>query len=52
MGLIDAPKVLADIVESTIGAIFMDSNFSIATVSKVCPLHMITHINYDVPKRS
>lgn len=28
-GLIAAPKVLADIVESTIGAVFMDSNSSI-----------------------
>ncbi|KAL3502743.1 hypothetical protein ACH5RR_037192 [Cinchona calisaya] len=28
-GLIDAPKVLADVVESTIGAVFIDSNSSI-----------------------
>ncbi|KAA8524729.1 hypothetical protein F0562_011152 [Nyssa sinensis] len=34
-GLIDAPKVLADIVESTIGAIFIDSNSSIDTTWKV-----------------
>lgn len=35
MGLIDAPKVLADIVESTIGAVFIDSNSSTQTISKV-----------------
>ncbi|GMP66761.1 hypothetical protein CsSME_00026980 [Camellia sinensis var. sinensis] len=34
-GLIDAPKILADIVESTIGAIFIDSNSSIDTTWKV-----------------
>ncbi|KAG8364581.1 hypothetical protein BUALT_Bualt18G0012200 [Buddleja alternifolia] len=28
-GLINAPKVLADVVESTLGAVFIDSNFSI-----------------------
>lgn len=28
-GLINAPKVLADVVESTIGAVFVDSNYSI-----------------------
>ncbi|XP_075522094.1 ribonuclease 3-like protein 3 isoform X3 [Primulina tabacum] len=28
-GLIDAPKVLADVVESTVGAVFIDSNCSI-----------------------
>lgn len=37
-GLIDAPKVLADIVESTIGAVFVDSNSSIDTTWKVCPV--------------
>ncbi|XP_057955853.1 ribonuclease 3-like protein 3 isoform X2 [Malania oleifera] len=31
-GLVDAPKVLADIVESTIGAVFIDSNNSVDTV--------------------
>ncbi|KAJ8554527.1 hypothetical protein K7X08_025205 [Anisodus acutangulus] len=30
-GLINAPKVLADVVESTIGAVFIDSNSSIDT---------------------
>lgn len=34
-GLIDAPKVLADIVESTIGAIFIDSNSSMDITWKV-----------------
>ncbi|CAA0825072.1 RNAse II-like 1 [Striga hermonthica] len=34
-GLIDAPKVLADIVESLIGAIFVDSNSSTDTTWKV-----------------
>ncbi|KAG5545609.1 hypothetical protein RHGRI_017935 [Rhododendron griersonianum] len=34
-GLVNAPKVLADIVESTIGAIFIDSNSSIDTTWKV-----------------
>ncbi|KAK6141202.1 hypothetical protein DH2020_025054 [Rehmannia glutinosa] len=28
-GLINAPKVLADVVESTVGAVFVDSNYSI-----------------------
>ncbi|PON84518.1 Ribonuclease III [Trema orientale] len=31
-GLIDVPKVLADIVESAIGAVFIDSNSSLDTV--------------------
>lgn len=34
-GLINVPKVLADIVESTIGAVFIDSNASIDTVWEV-----------------
>ncbi|OVA03423.1 Ribonuclease III domain [Macleaya cordata] len=34
-GLIDTPKFLADIVESTIGAIYVDSNCSVDTVWKV-----------------
>lgn len=34
-GLIDVPKALADIVESTIGAVFIDCNFSLDTVWKV-----------------
>ncbi|KAI4308355.1 hypothetical protein L6164_031438 [Bauhinia variegata] len=34
-GLIDVPKNLADIVESTIGAVFIDSDSSIDTVWKV-----------------
>ncbi|XP_030459459.1 ribonuclease 3-like protein 3 [Syzygium oleosum] len=34
-GLIDVPKALADIVESTIGAVFVDCNFSLDTVWKV-----------------
>ncbi|KAJ4831731.1 hypothetical protein Tsubulata_042527 [Turnera subulata] len=34
-GLVDAPKDLADIVESSMGAVFIDSNFSIDTVWQV-----------------
>lgn len=34
-GLIDVPKSLADIVESTMGAVFIDCNFSVDTVWKV-----------------
>lgn len=34
-GLINAPKVLADVVESTIGAVFVDSNYSIDTTWEV-----------------
>ncbi|KAK3404463.1 hypothetical protein EUGRSUZ_K00771 [Eucalyptus grandis] len=34
-GLIDVPKALADIVESTIGAVFIDCNFSLDIVWKV-----------------
>ncbi|CAK7349013.1 unnamed protein product [Dovyalis caffra] len=34
-GLVDAPKALADIVESTIGAVFIDSDSSIDAVWKV-----------------
>ncbi|XP_027061924.1 ribonuclease 3-like protein 3 isoform X3 [Coffea arabica] len=34
-GLIDAPKVLADVVESTIGAVFIDSNTCIDTTWEV-----------------
>ncbi|KAB1201001.1 Ribonuclease 3-like protein 3 [Morella rubra] len=34
-GLIDAPKALADIVESSIGAVFIDSNSSIDTAWEV-----------------
>ncbi|XWS30972.1 hypothetical protein CRYUN_Cryun23aG0037000 [Craigia yunnanensis] len=34
-GLVDVPKALADLVESTIGAVFVDSNFSIDIVWKV-----------------
>lgn len=34
-GLIDVPKTLADIVESTIGAVFIDCNFSLDTLWKV-----------------
>nr|CAD1842585.1 unnamed protein product [Ananas comosus var. bracteatus] len=34
-GLLDPPKVLADIVESLLGAVFIDSNKSLDTVSKV-----------------
>ncbi|KAI3769644.1 hypothetical protein L6452_00753 [Arctium lappa] len=44
-GLIDAPKTLADIVESTIGAIYIDSNSSIDTtweVAKILLEPMIT----------
>ncbi|KDP30782.1 hypothetical protein JCGZ_13725 [Jatropha curcas] len=34
-GLVDVPKVLADIVESVIGAVFIDSNSSVDTTWKV-----------------
>lgn len=34
-GLIDAPKTLANIVESTIGAVYLDSNKCNKTTSKV-----------------
>ncbi|XP_073065522.1 ribonuclease 3-like protein 3 isoform X1 [Primulina eburnea] len=34
-GLIDAPKVLADVVESTVGAVFIDSNCSIDTTWEI-----------------
>jgi len=34
-GLIDVPKILANIVESTIGAIFVDCGSSIETVWEV-----------------
>ncbi|XP_049412735.1 ribonuclease 3-like protein 3 isoform X2 [Solanum stenotomum] len=37
-GLIDAPKVLADVVESTIGAVFIDSNSSIDTTWEVAKI--------------
>ncbi|KAK4429199.1 Ribonuclease 3-like protein 3 [Sesamum alatum] len=35
-GLINAPKVLADVVESTVGAVFVDSNYSIDTTWEDC----------------
>ena len=35
-GLIDAPKTLADIVESTIAAIYVDNNSSIDATWEVC----------------
>ncbi|GMI89763.1 hypothetical protein HRI_002645600 [Hibiscus trionum] len=34
-GLIEVPKALADLVETTIGAVFIDTNFSIDLVWKV-----------------
>ncbi|OMO87459.1 hypothetical protein CCACVL1_09032 [Corchorus capsularis] len=34
-GLVTVPKILADIVESTIGAVYIDSNCSLETVWKV-----------------
>ncbi|XP_022760080.1 ribonuclease 3-like protein 3 [Durio zibethinus] len=34
-GLVDVPKALADLVESVIGAVFIDANFSIDIVWKV-----------------
>ncbi|KAK4386265.1 Ribonuclease 3-like protein 3, partial [Sesamum angolense] len=34
-GLINAPKVLADVVESTVGAVFVDSKYSIDTTWEV-----------------
>lgn len=37
-GLINAPKVLADVVESNLGAVFIDSNSSIDTTWEVCSL--------------
>lgn len=46
-GLIDAPKVLADVVESTLGAVFIDSDCSIDTTWKVIffPKYFITYNN-------
>lgn len=35
VGLIDAPKTLANIVESTIGAVYLDSDKCNKTTSKV-----------------
>ncbi|XP_065867846.1 ribonuclease 3-like protein 3 [Euphorbia lathyris] len=34
-GLVDVPKVLADIVESTVGAVFIDTNYCLDSVWKV-----------------
>ncbi|KAK8569022.1 hypothetical protein V6N12_007555 [Hibiscus sabdariffa] len=34
-GLVDVPKALADLVESTAGAVFIDTDFSIDVVWKV-----------------
>lgn len=53
-GLIDVPKDLADIVESAIGAVFMDSN-SLDTVWKVLIRHILTvtieaFINHNIEK--
>jgi hypothetical protein len=42
-GLIDVPKSLADIVESTIGAVFTDCNLSIDIVWKV-----LTHFSLNI----
>jgi dsRNA-specific ribonuclease len=39
-GLIVAPKILADVIEAAIGAVFIDSN-SIETVWKVLPLQIL-----------
>ncbi|EYU43123.1 hypothetical protein ABFS82_08G116300 [Erythranthe guttata] len=39
-GLINAPKVLADVVESTVGAVFVDSNYSIDTTWEVASFLM------------
>ncbi|KAK4492795.1 hypothetical protein RD792_000117 [Penstemon davidsonii] len=44
-GLIDAPKVLADIVESLVGAIYIDSNFSMDTTWKVLIENIFTTTN-------
>lgn len=43
-GLLDPPKVLADVVESLLGAIFMDSNKSLEIVWKV-RLVFLSHTN-------
>lgn len=40
-GLVDVPKVLADIVESVVGAVFIDCDFSMDTVWKVLSLYLI-----------
>lgn len=53
-GLVNAPKVLADIVESTIGAIFIDSNSSIDTTWKVLllptyHLFLIQVVDFCIP---
>ncbi|KAH6776129.1 hypothetical protein C2S52_013690 [Perilla frutescens var. hirtella] len=56
-GLISAPKVLADVVESTIGAVYVDSNYSIERTWEVAkkllepiispeslPIHPVTRL--------
>ena len=51
MDLPDAPKVLADILEATIGAVYVDCDYSLAPVFKVgtftrkCPAVVIVHAN-------
>ncbi|RVW38897.1 Ribonuclease 3-like protein 3 [Vitis vinifera] len=63
-GQIEVPKVLADVVESTIGAVFVDCNCSVDTVSKVfkgllepmivpetLKVHPVTELNERCQKR-
>lgn len=47
-GLIDAPKVLADVVESTLGAVFIDSNCSIDMTGKVATVLLKPIITPDM----
>ncbi|XP_062104661.1 uncharacterized protein LOC133815915 [Humulus lupulus] len=50
-GLVEAPKVLADIVESTIGAVFVDSNCNFETVWMVVKSLLQPFIRVETLKR-
>ncbi|KAF4394488.1 endoribonuclease Dicer homolog 1 isoform X1 [Cannabis sativa] len=50
-GLIEVPKILADIVESTIGAIFVDSNCCFETVWMVLKTLLQPFISIETLKR-
>ncbi|XP_044504199.1 ribonuclease 3-like protein 3 [Mangifera indica] len=50
-GLIDVPKDLADIIESTVGAVFIDSHCSIDTVWKVFKLLLEPFISLETLKK-
>ena len=46
-GQIEVPKVLADVVESTIGAVFVDCNCSVDTVWEVYIIIIIIFISIN-----